>query len=197
MNKTGTTSVEHVLKEFGYALGDQAQGELLIDDYKKNDWKSIIRFCQNAEAFQDLPFSLPYTWLFLYDAFPDAKFILTIRDEEKWYQSICSFHSKLFSDGIQVPTKEDLQKATYRYKGFTWKSHRAVWKTPENDPYNKKILAAIYNRHNEDVLYFFKDKLNFLCIDVSEKGSYSQLADFLNKQPLHAVFPHLNKTNND
>jgi len=31
-NKTGTTTLEATLKEFGYFMGDQVKGELLIKD---------------------------------------------------------------------------------------------------------------------------------------------------------------------
>lgn len=193
-NKTGTTSLELVLQEFGYKMGNQTVGELLVKSYANNDWDKIIKFCNSAEAFQDAPFSWPNTWIFLHYAFPEAKFILTLRDEEEWYKSITSFHSKLFTNNQRIPNKEDLLNADYNYIGYIWESNRAVWKTPEDDVYNKEILIANYKRHNEDVMYYFKDKPNFLCIDVSEKDSYLKVARFLNKEPLHKQFPHLNKT---
>lgn len=193
-NKTGTTSIEFVLKEFGFKMGNQAKGEILINSYKNYHWKPIIDFCKTAEAFQDAPFSWPYTWMILAECFPKAKFILTLRDEEKWYKSITSFHSKLFANGKITPSMDDLKKAKYRYPGFIWDANRAVWKTPENDIYNKEMMIQNFKRHNQDVLHYFQDKPNFLCIDVSEKDSYSKLCTFLNKRPLHNSFPHLNKT---
>ncbi|WP_179335364.1 sulfotransferase [Winogradskyella costae] len=196
-NKTGTTSLEKVLKEFGFKMGNQSEGEMLIAAYREHDWDKIVKFCKSAETFQDVPFSWPYTWLFLYKTYPNAKFILTIRNEEDWYRSITSFHSKLFAGGKRVPVKEDLINANYRYPGFIWDANRAVWKTPEDDIYNKELFIANYRRHNEDILHFFKDKPNFICLDVSKKGSYKLLADFLQKEALHEEFPHLNKTNND
>lgn len=194
-NKTGTTSLEHVLKEFGYKLGDQTQGELLLQDYKNRNWKSIVKFCKTAEAFQDAPFSWPYTWLILHHYYPQAKFILTYRDEEAWYNSLTKFHSKLFAKGERIPTKEDLQNAKYRYKGFMWEVNRANYKTPEQDPYNKELLIAHYKRHNEDIKHFFKGAKNFLAIDVSQPDSYNRLCNFLGEKLKHDDFPHLNKTN--
>lgn len=193
-NKTGTTSLEYALQEFGYKMGNQTDGELLIKSYVNNDWNKIIKFCDTADAFQDVPFSFPNTWLFLHHAFPEAKFILTMRDEENWYKSITSFHSKLFANNERTPNKVDLMNATYRYKGFVWEFNRAVFKTPNDDIYNKEILISNYNRHNEAILHYFKDKPNFLCLDVSDYDSYSNLAHFLDKETLHTEFPHLNKT---
>ena len=68
-NKTGTTTIESVLKSFNYKLGNQVQGELLLDTWYERDFKKIIKFCKTAEAFQDVPFSLPYTFQHLDVAF--------------------------------------------------------------------------------------------------------------------------------
>ena len=193
-NKTGTTSLKKALEEFGYVVGDQAKAELLMKDYRNYNWRPILNYCKTAEAFQDVPFSSPYTWLILHEHFPNAKFILTYRDPEKWYKSITSFHSKLFSESKRIPVKEDLQNADYRYKGFLWEVNRAVYKTPEDDIYNKEELIKNYNAHNYLVKHYFKGNPNFLAIDVSEENSYNQLALFLGKVPIHNSFPHLNKT---
>jgi hypothetical protein len=119
---------------------------------------------------------------------------LTYRNEESWYNSITRFHSKLFADGRRIPTKEDLKNANYRYKGFVWDTNRAVYNSPENDPYNKEMLISNYSKHNKDVLDYFKNNPNFLAIDVSKPGSYQNLCEFLGHKPLHKEFPHLNKT---
>lgn len=193
-NKTGTTSLEMVLKEFGHKMGSQYRAEKLLKYYQNSNWKPIIKFCKTAEAFQDAPFSWPYTWMILHEHYPDAKFILTTRDEEDWYKSLIRFHSKLFADGNRVPTKEDLQNATYNYKGFIWEANRAVHKTPLEEIYKKEELIRNYRLHNNSILHYFKDKANFLHIDVSQKNSYKKLAAFLGKTPLHKTFPHYNKT---
>ncbi len=193
-NKTGTSSLELALKDLGYKMGNQAKAEILIKDYAKSNWKPIIDFCKTADAFQDVPFSSPYTWLILHEHYPESKFILTTRDAEKWYQSITSFHTKLFSKNSNPPTSEDLKNATYRYKGYIWDENRAVWNTPENELYNKKLLIDQYELHNKVVRNFFRNKSNFLDIDISEADSYNKLCGFLNKKPLYSEFPHINKT---
>ena len=193
-NKTGTTSLEAALKEFGYKMGDQQKAERLVKDYKNYNWKPIIKFCESADAFQDAPFSWPYTWLILHHYYPQAKFILTTRDEEEWYHSLTQFHSKLFSNGVTQPDKIQLQQAEYNYKGFLWEANRAVYKTPESNPYNKEILLENYRAHNISILNYFKGKENFIHLKVSEKKAYKKLADFLGKEPLRKSFPHLNKT---
>jgi hypothetical protein len=193
-NKTGTTSLEKALAEFGYKMGDQAKGELLIKDYRNHNWESIISFCHTAEAFQDSPFGWPFTWLILHKEFPNARFILTVRDADDWYRSLTSSHAKLFTDGKRIPTKEDLLNAEYRYKGYMWEVNRIISETPEHDIYNKQILVNGYNRHNDNIRQYFKGNPNFLEIDVSQPDSYKKLCTFLGKNPLYSEFPHLNKT---
>jgi len=61
-NKTGTTTIESVLKSFGYKMGDQVKGERLLNSWLSRDFKPIVELCKTAEAFQDIPFSLPYTY---------------------------------------------------------------------------------------------------------------------------------------
>lgn len=194
-NKTGTSSLAKALMDWGYKLGNQRKGELLIKEYSNAQWEPIIDFCKSAEAFQDVPFSCPFTWLFLYHAYPDSKFILSTRNEILWYNSLVTFHAKLFSkDGVSPPTSQELKQASYRYEGFMWDENRAVWNIPEDDLYNKELMIHQYQLHNEGVRNFFKDKNNFIELDVSDADAYIRLARFLDKKPLYAEFPHVNKT---
>ena len=75
-NKTGTTSVAAALQSLGYRLGSQPQAELLMEDWARRDFRSIIRFCRGADAFQDIPFSLPRTYAAMDRAFPGSRFVL-------------------------------------------------------------------------------------------------------------------------
>ncbi|CAH8295388.1 hypothetical protein EV196_10867 [Mariniflexile fucanivorans] len=193
-NKTGTTSLEKVLMDFDFKMGKQEEAELLIKNYLEKDYKPIVKYCKKAEAFQDVPFSLPYLWIILKEHYPNAKFILTIRDPNKWYNSITKFHSNKFADGARVPEKNDLINATYRYKGFLWDYNRAVFNTPEDDIYNKELLLESYNKHNKEVMLYFKNDPNFICIDVSKNSDYKQLCKFLKKESNNECFPHLNIT---
>jgi len=193
-NKTGTTSLMVAMRELGYKLGHQPTAELLIHEYAAKNWKPITDYCKTAQAFQDAPFSWPNTWRELAKAYPNAKFILTCREDEKWYSSITNAHSKLFADGKRIPTKQDLQNAKYRYKGYFWEMIRAVYATPEDDPYNKEMFIYNYKTHNAAVKEYFAGNPNFLAIDVSESDSYQRLCTFLNKKPIGVAFPHMNKT---
>ncbi|QIA08519.1 sulfotransferase [Draconibacterium halophilum] len=112
LNKTGTTSVKEALEELGYIVGNETEAKKLLNDWLKRDFRPIIKYCKFAQAFQDSPFSFPYTYIILNHVFPNSKFILTIRDDaEEWYRSITRFHSKLWGRDGKIPTKEDLKSA--------------------------------------------------------------------------------------
>ena len=195
-NKTGTTTIDKALKEFNFKLGSQIKGELLIFDWYKRDFKKIIKLCKTADAFQDVPFSLPFTYIMLDQYFKNAKFILSIRDNEnQWYNSLTKFHSKLFSDGNAIPTSQQLKEAEYRYKGFVYQSFKLIYNTQDDDIYNKETLINLYNNHNYFVKDYFKSRpKKLVVINVSKKNDYFRLCEFLNKKPLRDDFPWKNKT---
>ncbi len=193
-NKTGTTSLEQALRDLGFKLGNQARAELLIHEYAQRDFHSIIDYCSVAQAYQDIPFSLPYTYIALDNAFPGSKFILSIRDnEDQWYQSLIRFHAKRY--GIEgKPTREHLLSDPYRYRGFLWEANRIIYGTPESDPYHEDTLKEHYRRHNQDVIDYFKFRDNLLVLNLAERGSYPKLCNFLEREPVYEDFPWLNKS---
>lgn len=194
--KTGTTSIARALKDFKFQLGDQSSSELLLTKWYNRDFKSIIKFCHSADAFQDIPFSLPFTYIALDQYFKNAKFILTIRDTpNQWYESITSFHSKLWGEDQGLPNANQLKKASYRYLGFAYEAQKLIYNTPDEDLYNEETLKNFYTRHNHNVIEYFKSRPEkFLIINVSRKEDYFKLCKFLEKDPIASSFPWENKT---
>jgi len=194
-NKTGTTSVQRALLELGYVVAPQEPAELMIHDWARRDFRRLIRFCRWYEAFQDSPFSLPFTYQAVDMAFPGSKFILTVRDNaEQWYESLTKFHAKLFGGG-QLPTIDALKAAHYRYRGFPYDMNRAIHRTPEGDPYQKDILIAHYKAHNDSVVEYFRHRPDdLLVMNVADAGAYARFCEFLDKPCDRETFPWENKT---
>jgi len=195
-NKTGTTSLKKAMEDMGYVVGNQSVAERMMEQWSKRDFKKLIKYCHTAQFFQDLPFSKPYTFVALDQQFPGSKFILTVRDTpEQWYSSLTKFHSKKWGKNNRIPTKEDLQNATYLYKGAPWDFNRWQYTTPENDPYNKEELINKYLSHNKSVIEYFRHRPDdLLILNVSEKSALKKLSDFLGKSCQHEDFPWENKT---
>ena len=196
--KTGTTSLEHALKDFGFRMGNQGVGEILAEDWANKRADRIIRFCETADAFQDMPFGLPGLYKELDKAFPNSKFILTVRDDaDQWFNSLTKFHAKLFATNKNAPpTEMDLRNAQYLYKGWVLDMFRLFSEYPTVELYHKEIYEQRYSQHIEDVKIYFKQRSNdFLKLNVSSEGSYQRLASFLNQSVADdANFPWLNKT---
>lgn len=196
-NKTGTTSLKVAMNEFGYQVGDQREAEKLHKEWAKRDFSGIINYCNSADFFQDIPFSLPYTYVILDHFFPKSKFILTLRDSaEEWYSSLTRFHSKLWGkNGKELPTKSDLQNATYIYKGWAWDGYRFNYNTPEDDLYKKDEMIEHYNTHNKNVIEYFRHRSeDLLILNLSEYNSIEKLKDFLGVNSELTEIPWENKT---
>lgn len=195
-NKTGTTSLKLALEESGIHVGRQRDAENLLEDWARRDFTKIIRYCRTAQAFQDVPFSLPDTYKAVDQAFPGSKFILTVRDSsEQWYSSLVRFHGKIWANGKTPPTREDLQNATYIYKGRPWIANRLIFNTPEEDPYHKATLLKFYEDHNSSVEEYFSERNHdLLVLNISVESDYSRLCSFLGVPSIRDAFPWENKT---
>ena len=87
-NKTGTTSIKRAFQDLGYRVGKEETAFTFMHSYAKRDFRPIIRFCRTAQVFEDIPFSLFYTYQAVDYAYPGSKFILTIRDSaDQWVNS--------------------------------------------------------------------------------------------------------------
>ena len=180
-NKTGTKSLSKALKKLGYKIADQRPTEMLLDDWFNRDFSRIVSFCKSGgDVFQDVPFSLPFTFVVMDQYFPGSKFILTVRDNpEQWYNSLVRFHSEKFSPG-RIPGKEDLIHAEYVEPGWMWKANRMIYNTPEGDPYNKSVMISLYLKHNEAVIDYFRNrKDDLLILNPADAGAYRDLSNFL------------------
>lgn len=192
-NKTGTTTLHKAINELGYISGKQHLAELLLPEITKGNLDNLFKYCKTAEAFQDIPFSLPEIYKELDKKFPNSKFILSIRDDEnQWFQSICKFHAKLYGKDGRIPTKEDLENSNYVFKGYPLLFNNYVF---GNHFYEKNIYTKTYNKHINDVVDYFKNKSHqLLVINVSEESSYTDMCKFLNVTPLRTTFEWKNKT---
>ena len=194
-NKTGTTSVEYVLKQLGYKMGRQAKAELLIHDWAKRDFKKIVKFCHSADAFQDIPFSNDFTFEILDYAFPGSKFILTIRkSKDEWFESIKRFHTKLIGKD-RLPTADDLKAYPYRYKGWMWDNMQLKYGVDETTLYDYKIYTRQYERYNQTVMDYFRyRKDDLLVLNLSDSEAMKNLYEFLGFKYDGSVMPHLNQS---
>ena len=196
-NKTGTTSLSKTFKDWHFKVGIQREAEFIALDHYSRDVSKIIQYCNRAEVFQDVPFSLPNAYKYLDKAFPKSKFILTVRDnKDMWYNSCVKFHSKLFGDGENTPNWKDLEKFNYVKPGWPMIIHKKMYDLNENEsPYDYKKLTTFYEQHIIDVKNYFQDRPeDLLIINLSNENSFQNLKKFLGIKSNLQTFPWENKT---
>lgn len=168
--KTGTSTLRESLKILGYNVKDATPRALL--PILKKDWGKIDRILSKYDAIQDTP------WYYIYKdldrLYPGSKFVLTIRDEEKWYRSVNRHIG-------------DLRSAHHEWIYGRGKG------LPMDD---KENTIAVYRQHNEEVVEYFKDRPDdFIVIDFTKGESWEKLCPFLGKPMPENDLPHYNKTN--
>lgn len=195
-NKTGTSSLEQALSSLGFRMGSQKVGESLIEDWAQRKFDNLVKFCNTADAFQDVPFSLDYTYQILDHAFPGSKFILSVRNNsEEWYESLTRFHTKIVGKN-RLPTAEDLKQHPYYEKaGWLWRAHEVMFGIDEHSVYNKEIYIQFYEMHNQRVQHYFKFRPDdLLVLNVAEPDAMRRLCQFLGLPVCRQAMPHLNRS---
>jgi hypothetical protein len=174
-HKTGTTSLAMALTILGFKhnRGLDNLNRLWGKDHcvkllKENNLQPFFDFMKSYNSTADNP------WYFLYQeldkAFPNSKFVLTIRDEDKWLNSSISF----FKD-----TKKPIHELIY---GVNTIKH------------NEALYLQRYRAHIEEVKSYFKNRPNdLLIVDWEKESGWERLCTFLDKPLLNLPFPHLNK----
>ncbi|MFM9916362.1 MAG: sulfotransferase [Rhizobacter sp.] len=195
-NKTGTTSLEHALMSLGFSMGLQARGEMLREDWHRREYARIAQLVETADAFQDVPFSLPGTYAAMDARFPGSKFILTVRDDaDQWYRSVTEFHKKIVTGGKHLPTADELKRFSYRYPGYLWDAARMVYGATEETLYDKTLYTKNYLDHNEAVRQHFSERpADLLVLNVSSPDAMRSLCAFLSIEWTGQTMPHSNKT---
>lgn len=194
-NKTGTTSMALALEQLGYKLGDQIEAELLFDDWLDGRFDRIIDLCRQADAFQDVPFSLKHTYRKLDQEYPGSKFILTERqDADEWFESLARFHTKIIGKN-RLPTLEDLADFPYRAEGWFLKAHLAIFDVTEDQLYDREHYIAHYESHNKELKDYFKGRSNdFLSLNVADTDAAAKLCSFLGVPGRLKTMPHANQS---
>lgn len=195
-NKTGTTSITEVLANCGYRLGDQREAENLVEDWMRRDFRALIRYCKKSDAFQDVPFSMAYTYQAMDAAFPNSKFILTVRDNaEQWYRSLTRYHSKLLNVENCPPTLEQLKVFPYVEPGWMWRQQQIVYGATEETLYEPELYKNHYNQHTSDVNNYFRYRSkDLLTVNLSHESAAADLARFLGVAISDISIPHLNRS---
>ncbi len=167
--KTGTSTLREALKILGYRVKDTSSRALI--PILKGDFEKVLKIIEPYDAVEDTPWYIIYKELDL--RIPNAKFILTIRDEENWYQSVKRHIG-------------DLRSAQHEWIYGRGKG------LPKDD---KENTIQTYKKHNTEVInYFSRRPDDLLVIDFNDGDNWKKICSFLHKDIPEQQFPHYNKT---
>ena len=179
MHKTATTSLHKALRR------------LRIDSahWKSAHWAKAIweevrahgrsKTLERNYALCDLP--IPLLFRELDAAYPGSKFILTVRDEDEWVESVRTH----WSDKNPFRGQWDTDP-------FTHIVHREIYGRVRFD---ETVMRERYRRHNAEVLAYFKDRSrDLLVMDMSRGAGWYELCGFLRKPIPDAPYPRANNS---
>jgi hypothetical protein len=176
MQKTATNSLHKAFQILGFDSLHWGKGEahLIWEEVNASGRsKTLERFY----AACDMP--IPLLYKKLDQAYPGSKFILTLRDEEKWLKSV-----------------ERLWDARYNPTRWEWdiwpisnRLHKALYGRTD---FNAQTMLATYRKHNAEVRAYFRDRPQQLLVmhmDGLGFPLWRDLCGFLNEPEPSVPYP--------
>lgn len=166
--KTGTTTLKTCFETLGYSHYGYNLG-LVGMPY------TMMAIARRYQTFQDWPWTIYYEELD--KEFPGSKFILTMRNSNKWLRSYRNALSKQGSAKHQ-----SISESRKKIYGF--------------DPVSATDQQLIdrYDQHNLNVMnHFYGRPKDFLIVDWERGDGWNKLCTFLGKPVPSKPFPHSNK----
>lgn len=164
-HKTGTKSLASALTYLGYRV--TGPNGVANPNIASEAQQIAFELVEQYDAFQDNPW--PILFRELYQRYPEARFILTVRPADAWLRSVVEhFGTK------STPMRE--------------------WIYGVGSPHgNEEIYVARYQRHNREVMDFFSDKANcLLVLDITAGEGWEKLCPFVGNDIPETSFPRVN-----
>lgn len=180
-HKTGTTSLAAALQHLGYKTihGDGRgswrsadEGRTLIQFMERGDYR--LPTLELFDAFLDNPyFSI---WQRLYELYPDAKFIHTIRNDDDWIESCVKYYA-----GRRI---RPMRQWTF-----------GAYADPSRSETARQRWLDVYRQHNALIKKHFEclDK-QLLVMDITRGDGWDELGTFLGAAIPDQQFPHANQS---
>jgi hypothetical protein len=187
LSRTGTTSLTAAFKVLEYRSihypGFYFKNLLTV--------KIAENELENYETLTDVP--VAYIFKELDVQYPNAKFILTVRDDESWLKSVRKFFTRPegnSSKGRLVDFLRCLKPKNKHWRRVYVLRHLVYGAFKFND---RKYLKG-YQRHNAEVQDYFKGRENKLLVVnlIKEENKWDKICAFIGKPIPETAFPHKN-----
>ena len=190
--RTGTMSLKGALTQLGFGpsfhmIDVALQPQLLPGwqaavDGEDVDWRQLLDGWESTVDWPGCTF-----WEQIWNEYPDAKVLLSVRDPDAWYASC----RKSIHASAQAATKGELKGGSVGVSPEAMKLvNGLIWNGTFEGRFDDKDFAIdVFNRHNEDV----KSKVPADKLLVYEIGEgWEPLCEFLDVPVPDTPMPHLN-----
>lgn len=199
--RTGTLSLKTALEELGFGpchhmtevFGNPWQVSYwqAATNGEPVDWHTVL---SGYRSTTDWPSCAFYDQLM--QAYPDAKVILSVRDPEKWYESVSHtiYRVSQISQSRVIPLIALMNPLVRSRMRVARMINALVWQRTFHGKFaDKQYAIDLFNQHNEEVKQRVPaDKL--LVFDV--KQGWEPLCAFLGVEVPNKPFPRLNEREN-
>jgi hypothetical protein len=168
--KTGTSTLGRCFEILGYSKAPY--NLTLINQVAQGNYSGLEKEIAQYQSFEDWPWPVVYPYLL--EHYPEAKFILTLRaDERVWLKS------------LQKHTSRNAQKNS-EYLRQTFFGSPNPWDDEET-------YLKFYRQHIMQCTELFKDKpQQLLLLNWEDGDNWPELCDFLQVPIPNQDLPHVN-----
>lgn len=179
MHKTGSTSLHHAFEILGFNSWHWSSAH-----YAKAIWAEMTAFEKSTSlehfyALCDLPIAILFKQLDR--AYPNSRFILTLRDEEDWLRSVENHWGH----------KTNKHRGWWDTDPFTHFIHKQIYGQKNFD---REVFRARYRRHNAEVMDYFARRSDLLVLDVDHNDKWGKICAFLDRPLPMVSYPGENLT---
>jgi hypothetical protein len=171
--RTGTSSLHHAAEALGLRSRHHVSDPRTRSQIERGDY----RLDRVAELDLLIDSAVPAVFPQIHTAFPDARFIYTVRDEDSWVASLEKVHF----------TKVVPKVGSYRY--YTRLMLYGV------TIFNEERYRYVFREHDRRVREYFAGERarSLLVFDVTKGHGWEQLCAFLEREVPGTPFPHSNR----
>lgn len=134
-SKAGTTSFEHAMEHLGYKTYhghyELPHNNYLMALWIHRDHTEIRRMTRYWDAFADAPRGGTDLYRQLYEWYPDAKYVQTVREPQTWHESLTKMLCK-FSNGNLESAIETQPIWVRLFYGGEFRHSVAGWRQAED-----------------------------------------------------------------
>jgi len=207
LNKTGTTTLSHCFKKLGLnslaKLKKLEKQECIREIINNENYEPSLLLAEKYRCFEDRPWNIWQMYQKLDERFEGSRFILTIREELKWWKSVEHWLTivkpdmlKRYCDHLQIskiPSGRSKRSwLTLFAKGAYRKTISEADRAAMVAKHKEEMIKA-FHHYNNSVIKYFSGRSDFLILNFEDGDGWGKLCNFLNMPVPQIPLPHANK----